>query len=302
MALNMGTTIATRRLALGLTQRQLADKLGVTDKAVSKWERDQGYPDITMLNDLAAVLQINVADLLTGADHPAAQPSARAASNGPTSSRPEPALDAAIPKARRRFVLPRLDIRQLAGRLAALWRPITTVMCLTAIVACVIVDVAVNRRLTWSWIVVASVVAGWAVVMPLQPFTRGRVLISTLILTVATPALLAVIQTSIGVPQDTFWAIAWPVTLLGAVGLWLLVLLWFFTRIGWFYKIALTLALAAVGNFVISGTVARILAEHFPNTNTYVNALSTGFAAVVIAIIGVTLKRRRQVASPGVTV
>ena len=49
----IGLFIRDRRLALGLTQQQLADKLGITDKAVSKWERGISYPDITLLRRLA---------------------------------------------------------------------------------------------------------------------------------------------------------------------------------------------------------------------------------------------------------
>ena len=47
----------------GLTQHQLADKLGVTDKAVSKWERGLGTPDISMLNKLALILDIDTDNL-----------------------------------------------------------------------------------------------------------------------------------------------------------------------------------------------------------------------------------------------
>lgn len=50
----------------GLTQHQLADKLGVTDKAVSKWERGLGTPDISMLNKLALILDIDTDNLLEG--------------------------------------------------------------------------------------------------------------------------------------------------------------------------------------------------------------------------------------------
>lgn len=49
-----------------LTQHQLADKLGVTDKAVSKWERGLGTPDISMLNKLALILDIDTDNLLEG--------------------------------------------------------------------------------------------------------------------------------------------------------------------------------------------------------------------------------------------
>ena len=45
-----GEQIAAARRAKGLTQKQLADALGVTDKAVSKWERGLNYPDIVLLD------------------------------------------------------------------------------------------------------------------------------------------------------------------------------------------------------------------------------------------------------------
>ena len=62
----IGLFIRDRRLALGLTQQQLADKLGITDKAVSKWERCVSCPDITLLRELADALGVTVAELLAG--------------------------------------------------------------------------------------------------------------------------------------------------------------------------------------------------------------------------------------------
>lgn len=59
-------TIRTLLDERGLTQRQLAERLGVTDKAVSKWESGRGLPDISLVEDLAGELGISVAELLTG--------------------------------------------------------------------------------------------------------------------------------------------------------------------------------------------------------------------------------------------
>ena len=59
-------TIRTLREERGLTQRALAEALGVTDKAVSKWETARGLPDITLVEPLAQALGVSVAELLTG--------------------------------------------------------------------------------------------------------------------------------------------------------------------------------------------------------------------------------------------
>ena len=59
-----GSFIQSRRKALGLNQNQLAEKLHVTAKAVSRWERGVGFPDIKLLQPLADALEITIAELM----------------------------------------------------------------------------------------------------------------------------------------------------------------------------------------------------------------------------------------------
>ena len=64
--IQIGRFIAASRKAQGLTQRQLADKLGISDKTVSKWERGKGLPEVGLMLPLCASLDITVNDLLSG--------------------------------------------------------------------------------------------------------------------------------------------------------------------------------------------------------------------------------------------
>ena len=61
-----GKFISKKRRAINLTQKELADRLNITDKAVSKWERGLSFPDISLLIPLAEILNINLYDLLKG--------------------------------------------------------------------------------------------------------------------------------------------------------------------------------------------------------------------------------------------
>ena len=61
-----GATIKSIREAKGLTQAELADRIGVTPKAVSKWETGKGMPDISLLEPLAAALGTSVIELMNG--------------------------------------------------------------------------------------------------------------------------------------------------------------------------------------------------------------------------------------------
>lgn len=61
-----GAVIKTLRKKQKLTQSALADKLGVTDKAVSKWENDKSCPDVSLLQPLASIFGVSVAELVDG--------------------------------------------------------------------------------------------------------------------------------------------------------------------------------------------------------------------------------------------
>lgn len=61
-----GKFIAQERRVQNLTQRQLADKLAISDKTVSKWECGKGLPEVSLMLPLCEILQITVNDLLSG--------------------------------------------------------------------------------------------------------------------------------------------------------------------------------------------------------------------------------------------
>ena len=64
MKKTLGTMIAELRKQHGMTQLELAEKMGVTDKAVSKWERDLSCPDINSIPNLAQILGVSVEELM----------------------------------------------------------------------------------------------------------------------------------------------------------------------------------------------------------------------------------------------
>ena len=61
-----GRFIGELRREKGLTQKDLAERIGVTDKAVSRWETGKGLPDTALLKPLADVLEVSVSELLSG--------------------------------------------------------------------------------------------------------------------------------------------------------------------------------------------------------------------------------------------
>lgn len=64
----IGRLVAAKRKELGLSQRELGDRLGVTDKTVSKWECGRGLPEVSLLLPLAEALGLSVGELLSGGE------------------------------------------------------------------------------------------------------------------------------------------------------------------------------------------------------------------------------------------
>lgn len=77
----IGVFIADMRKKQGMSQKQLADDVGVTDKAVSKWETGKSLPEISKMESLCEVLHININELLSGERLPEAAYSKKAEEN-----------------------------------------------------------------------------------------------------------------------------------------------------------------------------------------------------------------------------
>lgn len=84
-----GALIAKRRGELGLTQKALADQLNISDRAVSRWERGLGFPDISLIEPLADALGLTVLELLHGEEEPPTPEEERSARETLNTIRPE---------------------------------------------------------------------------------------------------------------------------------------------------------------------------------------------------------------------
>lgn len=122
---DLGRFVTERRRALGLTQKELATRLHVTESAVSKWERGLSYPDITMVQALAGELGVTGQELISASED-------------------------------REGRADRRDARVYRGwRTAVLWSTLTTYAA--AILTCFIVNISVDHALTWFWVVLPAV-------------------------------------------------------------------------------------------------------------------------------------------------
>lgn len=191
----IGCFIRDRRLELGLTQQQLADKLGVTDKAVSKWERCVSYPDITLLRDLANALEVSVTELLSGERD--SQPSL-------------------VPAEVEDVVLDTVVYAETARRRNSGWRfwtfVVLTAGCLIAALTLSIIWLACGGGENGLLLAIKCVAFGWAVCYPLLRWERWQVTGSLGILTVA------IIPFLMQFPWAFQWA-AW-IALLAVAYLW----------------------------------------------------------------------------------
>ena len=135
-----GAFIRAKRLELGLTQRELAERLSVSESAISKWEMAKSYPDITMIPDICRVLDVSEHELIAGA------------------------VDTEYRRMRQEA--------RLYRRISETYFWGFTVAYSLAMLICLICDLALHRRLGFSLIVFASLLVAFSFVPSWIRFTR----------------------------------------------------------------------------------------------------------------------------------
>ncbi len=222
--------ITQKRKASGLTQKELAGRLFVSDTAVSKWERGISYPDITLIPGICKELQISEHEFFTACDDLAAREEKKQAKS--------------YRKAKK------------------VYQWIMYISYAAALITCFICNLAVDHTLSWFFIVLASVAIGFSLTnLPLLLKKHNTLIISGCV-TLGTYLLLFVCYLQERGPW--LYEIALPVATLSLLLGWLIMLTIRYLNINALYKTSAVLALVAV--FV---PVINSLSDGFSGTEDF---------------------------------
>jgi len=153
------------RKSKNMTQRQLAEKLNIIYKAVSKWKRGLGYPDISILAPLANILGITVNELLNG-ERSVAQP-----------VEANVIVETTLQYVNKVTLNKRKSVKFTA-------KIVITISCLLGIFICMIIDMAISRTFTWSLYPITAIPFTWLIIIPLVHFEKNKMCISLIALSV----------------------------------------------------------------------------------------------------------------------
>ena len=195
-----GQLITARRKALGLSQAELAERLHITDKAVSKWERGLSCPDISLLPAIAKILDVTTSELLDGR-------------RGEEEAKDvEQSVDNALQYAGVSVVS---RMRSLRG----LWSALFSLLLVLGGGVCAVCDLVLSGGLTWSRIPILSIVLAWLVLFPILRWGGSGVIGTLAALTVCILPFLYVLDLLI--PAGGFvFSIGAPIAAVSAIYLW----------------------------------------------------------------------------------
>jgi transcriptional regulator with XRE-family HTH domain len=296
----IGKLIMELRKSKKLTQKGLADILNVTDKAVSKWERGVGYPEITLIPELAEALDISVSELLNG----------RVMENEKLESGLEDSVKNELyfsnsdisQSTEQRFgyamaVRVKTDdivtdvieySEEVKKQKASKLKSITFIMLnsafLLAIFICMLCNYAINRRFDWSLYVIGSEVTAWLIISPFFLLKKHRFAAAMAGLSISILPLLRLIEYLCPVKN---WVLPFAIPIVGMslVCMWAAVLISIYTKINKTYLISFLFILFGIAlNLSVNFFVISYLNSSDNDISNYIVAISCGFIAAILFI------------------
>lgn len=256
---NMAVFISELRKSKNMTQKQLANKLNITDKAVSKWERGAGYPDITLLTSLADILGVTVTELLNGRR------------NSEIITESNAIIEDVIEYADKVTNENKKNFRSIASF-------VLTMTFLSSILICIICNLAINRTLSWSNYPTASLIFAWLIFIPFLKFKKHGITLSLLSLSIFIVPFLFVLGQIIG-NEKTMISIGVPTSLLSIVFIWIAFYILAVLKINYWYSASIILIISIPYSILINFVIAKALSE---NRTILENALSAGITGVLV--------------------
>lgn len=290
----IGEFITLTRRQKNLTQKEMADILGITDKAISKWERGAGYPDISLLKPLSDILGVTVTELLEGGPNSEQRSEDEQNPSEPTIIENE---------SNTRTLLNALSytdklIRQRDNRIGTIIAVSLATLLFLSIFTCLIVDLAVTHQFTWSRIVVACCIFGGCLFIPPFLSKRRGLLYSLCFLSILIVPFLGVIYNLTApdtLSKAVLWQMEYPIALLWIAFLWLTLFLIKKVPISPWFKSALVSLFIIPCDLLTNALIDRLFSDEytiFDLMEYLITVFSLIFIAVICFMIGI-LRRNK---------
>ena len=239
--IEIGKFIAKCRKEKKLTQAQLAEKLNITDRAVSKWEMGKNMPDTSIMLELCEILGITVNELLSGEKI-----------DMENYEKYEKKVDENL------IALKRKDENNMTKNVII--SILFSITLLTGIMVCLICNIAISGNLTWSLIPVSSIVFAWVISFPSIILGKRGIIISLISLSVFIIPYLFLLSSFLKVKE--IFSIGTVMAVISIIFLWIIVAI--FSRIGETSKLVIlgiTFLLAITFMFIVNIILSKMIAE-----------------------------------------
>ncbi len=232
-----GKLIARCRKEKGLTQAQLAEKLNITDRAVSKWETGKCMPDSSIMLELCGILDVSVNELLSGE---------RIEMNNYEEKVSENLIE-----------LKRKDENNI--RRNTLISIVYTIAMVVGILVCCICDIAVTGTFTWSLIVLSSVLVTWIASFPVILLGKKGVLVAMAAISILIVPFMYIL--SILIKVNEVFSIGAVMSVITLVFLWIIYILYYRLRERKLLATGITFLSAIPFTIVINITLSKMIGE-----------------------------------------
>jgi len=270
----VGQFILELRKSNQMTQKELAEKLNVSDKAVSKWERGLSYPDIALLSPLSDILGVTTTELLNGekTDNEVVNVEASVAN----------ALEYGGKAAKRKIILTQ-----------SIWAAAFSIVLLLGILVVSIVNTAISGVLTWALIPISAIVFAWLVCFPAIKFGAKGIFGSFITLSLFIVPFLYVLSSLIE-NNGLILAIGIRISAISIAFLWIVFGILKRLKTRKLIGFAISLAFAIPLSFIINFTISRIIGG--PRFDIW--SILGSLISVMIVIILVTIDSAARKRNP----
>lgn len=225
----IGLRIASKRKQLEYTQQQLADILNVSDKAVSKWERGVGCPDVSLLIPLSEALHISVEELISGQKE---------------------VSEEQHKKTIQEIILYTKNVasKHSLQILRAIYCIVTIALYLASAIV-LLVEYVMFNTFTWSFVAVSACIYSWVVISTLY-FVKSNKIIKTA--GVASVGVIGLLYSIAIIYFDQAWYInvAIPITICSGIYACIVAWIWMKTTMNIYYKLSWTIILSIPINVI----------------------------------------------------